>query len=275
MKYFENTLELGIAKPFRFLHVSDTHIHRADERDSEELRMLAAKRDGVYASAEEDFSDISGTVREKGLFLIGTGDMMDFMSNPNREFITEFRENNNCFLMAGNHDFRPMGGMGYDVPASRSLNYDTVSKILGTNPDFDSFVINDVNFVAIDDVYYRFTETQYLKLEQEVKKGLPIILLLHIPIFHIDIYNKIVNENRKYASLVSVPESLMLEYPEKRYIQQKEDRATEIMTRYILSEPMIKAVICGHLHKDIEVVLNNRIPEIVTGRGTLREFYVK
>lgn len=275
MKYLTNTLDLGIEKPFSFLHFTDTHIHRADERDSEKIRALSLKRDSVYPTAEKDFEEISKTAREKGELLIGTGDMIDFMSFPNRELITDFRKNNNCYLMAGNHDFRPMGGMKYDVPSSRILNYEAVEDMLGTKLGFDSFIINGVNFVAIDNVYYRFTEKQLLQLTDEVSKGLPVILLLHVPLFHIDLYNAKVVGERKYASVVSVPEELMKEYPEDRYIQQKEDEATHRMTQYILSEGNIKAIICGHLHIDREVVLNGRLPQIATGRGTLREITVK
>ena len=41
MKLEKNTVKIGLEKPVRILHVTDTHIALADERDDERKRALA------------------------------------------------------------------------------------------------------------------------------------------------------------------------------------------------------------------------------------------
>ena len=41
-------ISIGVAKPLRFLHVTDSHLISADERDSERKRELARQRREAY-----------------------------------------------------------------------------------------------------------------------------------------------------------------------------------------------------------------------------------
>ena len=62
----------------------------------------------------------------------------------------------------------------------------------------------------------------------------------------------------------------MASYSEMRFIQQKADELTKETADYIRSFPQVKAILAGHLHFDYESLLGGRIPQLVTGLGTLR-----
>lgn len=195
---------------------------------------------------------------------------MDCYSHGSAAAVRRFTDSTECFFAAGNHDFRIYGGMEYDVPSSREKNLENVSSLFKNDIRFSSKIINGVNIVTVDDAYYRFEEFQLIKLKEEIKKGLPIILAMHVPLYTQECYDLMVNGTRKYASLISVPEDMMKEYPPERYTQQKEDTITRAMYDYILSQKLIKAVICGHVHKNFEAVLPSGIPQLITGTETAR-----
>jgi hypothetical protein len=62
----------------------------------------------------------------------------------------------------------------------------------------------------------------------------------------------------------------MKDYPERRYKEQIADGVTIETVEYIKNESRIKALITGHLHINYECLLNDRLPQIITGCTDLR-----
>lgn len=275
MKHTYNEIELGAEKPFTILHITDVHLTHTGIRDSFALHRLAKKRSKRYTHSENVLNKASTLAKEKNALIVNTGDMTDFFSYKNLKYVKKFTENNDCFFVNGNHDFRPFGGMEYDVPESMEKNLEKVQSAYKNSIRFSSKVINGINIVGIDNAYYRFTEEHFNSLKNEVAKGMPIILFMHVPLYGKDIYDLIVKGKRKHASLVSVPEELMKEYPDDRFKQQIADETTRTVTEYIKNEPLIKLVVCGHLHKSFETVLDGKLPQYMTGIDEIREIRVK
>lgn len=274
MKHTFNEIKLGAEKPFTLLHITDIHLTYTGFGDGFALRKLAKKRSKRYTHAENVLTEASRLSKEKNALIVNTGDMTDFFSRKNLKYVRKFTENNDCFFVNGNHDFRPFGGMEYDAPESMKKNLEKVQSAYKNSIRFSSKVINGINIVGIDNAYYRFNEEHFEALKNEVAKGMPIILFMHIPLFGKDIYDLIVTGKRKHASLVSVPEELMKEYPDDRFKQQIADKATREATEYIKNEPLIKLVVCGHLHKSFETVLDGKLPQYMTGIDEIREIRV-
>lgn len=270
MNKLYNTLNIGAKAPFSLLHVTDIHIAAPDETDEPRIIELAEKRRNTYPFSMDVLRDIPIIAKEEHALPVITGDMLDCFSHGSLQTAKRFTEKNDCLFVAGNHDFRIFGGMEYDVPSSREKNLAAVSSIFRNDIRFFSEIINGVNIVGADDAYYRFEEFQLEALKKEIAKGLPIILFLHAPLYTPDTFDLMITEKRKYASLVNVPEEKMSIYPEKRYIQQLADEPTRRMYDYIISQPLIKAVVCGHIHKNFETVLPNGAPQLVTGTQTAR-----
>ena len=64
----------------------------------------------------------------------------------------------------------------------RSKNFPNALNVL----EFASKIVNGINFVALDNSYYNFDKEQFCFLREQVAKGLPIILLLHNPLYEKD-----------------------------------------------------------------------------------------
>lgn len=252
------------------MHVSDIHIACPDGTDEERIIQLAEKRRKKYTFSERVLDETKVIAEEENALPVITGDIMDCFSHGSCEKIKKFTEETDCLYTAGNHDFRVFGGMEFDVPSSREKNLSAVNSLFKNDIRFFAKVINGVNIVGIDNAYYRFEEFQLEGLKEEIAKGLPIVLAMHVPLYTQECYDLMITEKRKYASLVCVPEDKMQIYPPERYEQQKEDKITRQMYDFILNQSLVKLVICGHVHKNFEAVLPSGVPQLITGTDTAR-----
>ena len=252
------------------MHVSDIHIACPDGTDEERIIQLAEKRRKKYTFSERVLDETKVIAEEENALPVITGDIMDCFSHGSCEKIKKFTEETTCLCTAGNHDFRVFGGMEFDVPSSREKNLSAVNSLFKNDIRFFAKVINGVNIVGIDNAYYRFEEFQLEGLKEEIAKGLPIVLAIHVPLYTQECYDLMITEKRKYASLVCVPEDKMRIYPPERYEQQKEDKITRQMYDFILNQSLVKLVICGHVHKNFEAVLPSGVPQLITGTDTAR-----
>ena len=76
---------------------------------------------------------------------------------------------------------------------------------------------------------------------------------------------------------VGAPEEILSTYPSDRRAQQTPDEATLRAIKYIKEEPLIKALVVGHLHRNFEEILENGVPQITTDgsyTGFVRELTI-
>lgn len=272
-------LAIGATKPFEILHITDTHLMYADERDGERKIELAKNRKLVFPHAEEAFFEICALANELRIPIVHTGDLLDFVSVKNLEEAKKFTDEYDVFMSAGNHEFSLFVGEAFEDEAYRNQSLDRVQKVFKNDIRASSRVINGVNFVAIDNGYYLFDEKQLAFLQAEAKKGYPIVLAVHVPIFEEALFHDLFYHREKFgmcplldpcAYIAGVPEALLKDYAPHLYQQQKQNEVTERTIAYIKSEPLIKAVLCGHLHCDSEAWLKEGVPQILTGMETAR-----
>ena len=85
MKLEKTTIKIGIEKPFKLLHITDTHLCMADERDDLRKQELAINRAKAFevdtpGCCMEYFKQSCAFAREQGALLVHTGDLFDFVS---------------------------------------------------------------------------------------------------------------------------------------------------------------------------------------------------
>ena len=85
-------IEAGLKEPVTLLHLSDTHICLADERDNERKNVLAAGRiksafGGSNEQIEQWLDEAMAFGREQADLIIHTGDLVDFVSAANLDFL--------------------------------------------------------------------------------------------------------------------------------------------------------------------------------------------
>ena len=78
MELIKNTVNIGLKKPVKLLHVTDTHLGLADARDNERKHALA-KRLSARDTERYLYEHIAYAKAHCDL-LVHTGDLMDFVS---------------------------------------------------------------------------------------------------------------------------------------------------------------------------------------------------
>jgi len=267
MNLIHTKITAGAERPFTLVNASDTHLTLADGRDGERKVKLAAKRKNVFGDSEAMLSEISRISKELSAPIVYTGDIIDFVSRKNLERTKKFAAENDVFFIAGNHEFSLYVGEAFEDEAYRNKSLARVQACFDNDIRFSSRIINGVNLVAIDDSYYRFDADQFENLKKEVARGMPIILFMHCALFEQRLY-KAINAEAPY--LTCPPDDALEGCSEYRVRQQKPDEITKEMTDYIKSQPLIKAIVTGHLHWDWDGMLTESIPQYVTGKETVR-----
>ena len=273
MKVLKNHIRIGIEKPFTVLHASDTHIAFADNRNDERKIKLAEQRTNHFSDARENLEFIRNKAISENRTLIYTGDLIDFVSELNIEKAKEFTDSVDIFMAAGNHEFSLYLGEEKEDAAYRSRSLPKVQTVFNNNIRFSSREINGVLFVALDNSYYLIEEEQLDFLKTECDRGLPVILCMHTPLYTRELYDYMREKGGEPAYLMSVPESLMQDYPEDRFVQQKQDALTSEAFDFIVNCDAIKALLTGHIHKDYVGLINGKI-QIASDISTLREIYI-
>ncbi|MBQ8207215.1 MAG: metallophosphoesterase [Clostridia bacterium] len=275
MKKTTTKIVIGLEKPIKVIHFSDTHLTRADGRDDDRKIELAKKRrSGPFPDNELIFKETLEMAAQGYDAVLHTGDLIDFVSYANLEAAREFAETTDCFFAAGNHEFSLYVGEAKEDAAYRAQSLDRVQAAFGNDIRFDSRIIGGVNFVAIDNSYYLFEEFQLEGLEREAAKGFPIVILVHNPIYEETLYEHRMSQG-ECAYLVAVPEEKMQSYPAYRRDQQRADAITLETVEYIKTEPMIKAILAGHIHCDFDGELRDGLPQLIVGKKSAREIIIE
>ena len=275
MLQLEKTIiEIGLEKPVKVLHVTDSHVPLCDERDGEPMRSIAARKAPKLKEILDNLNEQIAYAEENCDLLVHTGDLFDFVSKANIEFAREILKNKKILYIAGNHEYYI--GRGHEDNVYRMNSYWTRGlDQLGVNMFFTSRVVGSVNFVGIDDAYHTVEPWQLKRLRMEVEKGLPVILFVHAPLFEQKLFERSVEYWKDgSAYLVGCDEEHLMTYPEYLAVTQRPNEATEQFVEYVKREKRIKAVLAGHVHFNFESALPGGTMQYVTGRshqGVTRE----
>lgn len=274
LKITQIHVSAGASQPFRALHVSDTHLCFADERENERKRTLAADRIRYFRKGEAFFDAAMAHARKNEELFLHTGDLIDFVSEKNLETVAAKFQDAYCFVSAGNHEFSQYVGEAKEDAAYKAQSFDRVQRAFPNDLTFCSRVFNGINFIAIDDVYYNFTHEQLVRFQAEVEKGLPIVMLCHCPLYTPELFETAMSRpNAKCAYLVGVPEESRKFYePARRNQQQPDAQTTEFIER-LRKQPLLKAIFCGHLHYAWNGPFSKYAMQYVVGGNYLGEAY--
>ena len=243
------TVKVGAAKPFKVLHVSDTHFTFCDARDDARKQKLAASRIKGMRRGEHYLDEAFRLAADEGAVLMHTGDLIDFTSKANYDAVVEHFAGRDSFVCAGNHEFVPyFWETDKEDAAYKAKSYAATQANFPNDLTFAARVVNGVNFVAIDDVFYYTTERQAELFEREVAKGLPIVLLCHVPLYSPELFKVAFKKWRTAAYLCGVPDGMMSRYRKRQVEQQRADKTTMDFVSRLRSEPLLKAILCGHIH---------------------------
>ena len=254
------TIPVGATEPFHALHISDTHITRVNEKDGQRKKEVSEWRRNSFPMAEEYFDAALKHAREKKMVLLHTGDLIDFVSEGNLEYVKQKLEGVDCFFAVGNHEYSQYVGEAKEDEAYKAQSYERVQAAYPNNLKFASRIINGVNFVALDDVYYNVTKEHLDLMKEEVKKGLPIVIMCHVPFYTSHFYEIEMHKTGGACAYVTgAPHKLTESYPgnpdlpadeqwRNRGVQQRADKDTLEFVKWLKKQSLVKAILCGHNH---------------------------
>ena len=273
----KSSLEIGLEKPVKLLHVTDTHITEIDERDNDERKRALCVRNPI-AQITQNFRDTIDYCNKNCDMMAHTGDLINVVTHRSLEVVRECLDAcDNYSLVTGNHEYSQYCGEAWEDIAYKMTYYPMVRHYLKEDLLFSAKEVGGVNVVGIDDSYYQVEPWQVWRLKQEVKKGLPIVLMMHVPLFEESLFEVSMSRHTSdgIAYLTGCDEEhLMRFHNEFREVQQRPTDDTLRFIDYVYSEPLIKCVLAGHIHFNYESILPCGIPQFVTSlncEGDARE----
>lgn len=295
----KNTIKIGLAAPLRVLHVTDAHLVSADERDSARKRELAARQRGVFTrfggeTYAETFFSWLDYGRENCDVIVNTGDVIDFTSEALFDELYK-TTHERCgdkpvIFAAGNHEYSQFVGEAYEDDAYRNQSFSRVQACVPVNLDFAARVIGGVNFVSLDNAYYNVTERQLDLLKVEAARPYPIVLCLHVPLWHPAYLDALENSLAAQSGTGEcprvLPESLSLcgapfkvtsRYTGGCAIQQFTTPVTQAFYDFVTHDPAFRLLLTGHTHKNFECRFENGLVQLNTGLAcqTAREITIE
>ncbi len=259
----EAMVTAGASKPFSLLHISDTHLTCALPSDDERLQALSRSRVSAFGGCQEDalraaFAWAAGNAD----FVVHTGDIVDFVSKGNLELVRKWFGGRERFLECpGNHEY----GFGDSTFAQRGVYVERLRRAFPHALGFSSQIVNGVNLVMLDDAFATVTADQVRKFRQEAARGLPIVLCKHVPYYTSERWRQLGAFGRRlFGSGIKYGErqALIVEY-ERRL--QHEDPVTRDFIAYLRQEPLLKCVLAGHAHVEMEERFSPTAMQYVVG----------
>ena len=201
---------------------------------------------------EEAMRDSLAWARDHVDYVLHTGDLIDWQSEANLDLVRKYLGDGITGCM-GNHEFSPDMWLSEpkqeNTEAYKDRSRAMLQKTFPFDISFNAQQINGVNFICLDNVYGTVTPQQVKLFRREVKRRLPIVLCMHVP-FHTDQIWRACKRfwNKTLAS--SIDDKVYK--PTGDYLAQKEDKTTREFISYLKQEPLLKAILAGHLHITVE-----------------------
>jgi hypothetical protein len=262
-------VKIGLKKPFTVLHISDTHLAFFEMVDGKPYPPNSVQRNKWATNAKDALLTSFAHARERGQFVVHTGDLIDYVGGGSVEVAGEcFKEMKDGLIVPGNHEYilyigdRREGQEKY-VAEMRSK----VQPVFPDNMLLSSRVVNGVNFVGINTVTYCVPPGVPEMFEYEAARGYPIVLCCHIPFYTEGVYKaKTRGYPTRSAYLCGLPdEKLNLVKDLRKRKMQKADKRTFDFIERLKREPNLKAILSGHLHLNHVSDFKPGVPQFCIG----------
>ena len=254
MKLRQVKIEIGLGQPFSVLQASDTHITCVSAEDFEKLNDKSMEwylsRSKIFAGGVPGIAAALLYAKKKGIPLFHTGDLFDFPSRGNLDMVKRDFAGRDWFFAPGNHEYHGWGpgwpAIKFGNTAEDRANGRKMFEPYFPNPfPVASRIIGGVNFVQYDNGGFsdHMGQWQFGQIKREFAKGLPVVLLCHMPFFT----EELVEQMLKATKLTK--EQINADYLQGVPWCSNWGGRVEMMN-WLKAQKQLKAVICGHLHRE-------------------------
>lgn len=263
------TVNIGLEKPFSILHISDTHLTAVYPHEDEKKQQLHKIRTTTFGGRQEEaLRDSLDWARQHVDYVVHTGDLIDWQSEANFDLVKKYFGEGVVGCL-GNHEFSQHMWLSEPKETGteqyKNLTRKKLQEVFPYDIELQSQVVGGVNFVTLDDVYGYVTERQVELFRKEVKKGLPIVLCMHVPFHTENIWRADIrfwhDEKSRFRNVAPDPSG--------EYKRQQDDPVTSAFIAYLKTEPLLKAILAGHLHITIQDQFSPTATEYVVGGNFL------
>jgi predicted MPP superfamily phosphohydrolase len=194
MKLRKININIGLKEAFKVVQATDSHFTYVSATDFEKLDSKSMEwynsRSKIFAGGIPGLAAALLHAKNLKAPLFHTGDLLDFPSQANLDMIKRDLSMRDWFFAMGNHEYH---GWGPGKPAiqigktaeERMAGRKLFSPYLPNPIPVASRVIGGVNFVQYDNGGFS-DHMGFWQLEQiknEFAKGLPVVMLCHMPFF--------------------------------------------------------------------------------------------
>lgn len=262
-----------INEAIKVVHIADTHLFRDDERGVpyQEFSSRMAKaynqtthfKTGVSTNPEEAFEQTLAIAKEVDADVITLiGDIFSFPSEAAIEWVLAKLEDTGIpyIYTAGNHDWHYEGMEG----SLASLRDTWIEKRLlplyqGKHPLMAAYDIKGIRFLAIDNSTYEINEEQLAFFTGHVKRGIPLVLLVHIPMYAPGKKMVFGCGNPNWGA--DTDRNFELER-RPRWPANGHTKTTLNFHRAVFSAPNLLGIFTGHVHRNSIEIIKGK-PQIV------------
>ena len=257
-------VKAGAAKPFTILHISDTHLTAAYPDEPQDVLNRAKNRSKTFGGLQEEaLRDSLAWAKKHVDYVVHTGDMIDFQSRANFDLVRKYYGEGGAAMVGslGNHEY--FHGQKKETEETKGETRELVSAAFPFDTSFQSTVVNGVNFVTLDNVYGTVTQRQVERFAAEVEKGLPIVLCMHCPIPTENVSRA---GQRYWRDMKAVPDMRRFQ---KGWKRDGKHSVTQEFYAYLEAQPLLKAVLAGHIHVTVADRFSPTAVEYVVGGNFL------
>jgi len=258
----------GLQREVRLLHITDSHVAEADERDEQRIVLDAERCRQIYGGhASEYFEEAIRNSSELQVdCTIFTGDIVQFPSIRNVEYIEEqFGLLSAPYLYTlGNHDWL----FTHHTPQDelRAAVQPQFARAAGGDAALGMTEIAGVKLITLDNSNYQIDEAQLQFVKEQLAANQPTLLFFHIPLCLPDLLGK---------TLDVWQDPILIDAPDwdaearLRWGLRPADESTREFHRMITAGdyPNLAAIFCGHLHFPHREAFGDQRYQYVTKAG--------
>ena len=247
-------LEVGATRPFRAVHISDTHINFTDIEELYVNRRNFEAGSRRYARFPQAipslYASFDYAAAKPGTLLLHTGDLIDFGTRAAYSFLRHNFSGRDMIYAIGNHEYENADATYDSDPAGKRRRL-SESGISG-NLECSSRIVNGVNFVSFNSAEYGkgiVSPKVREAVKREFDKGLPVVLMCHIPPFLSETFRESAVQGKVDLALQrGAPDAAKNHLAASRAAKWTGDADTAEFWRRIRDMDNFKAVLCGHCH---------------------------
>ena len=260
-------IRVGAKKPFKILHASDTHLNFWDVTDffgNRQKEDFFGTRWVRFPQALTSFIATIEYAESRSLPLFHTGDLIDWNTLGNVKVCARTLKGTDMFYALGNHEYHSSDGKAPALSAEAAR--ERVAGFVRNDLTVASRVINGVNFVAFDNGEKNLREETVRRVEAEFEKGLPVVLMCHIPPTYTPAFIKNgLAMKKQILRGQGVPEEALAALRPGGPIEPSYNARTMGFWNKMREQKLLKAVLCGHTHVEESDRFSDTADMYVTG----------